>query len=262
VTRSTTTPAMRRLAKLRDAAAARLREDLLHHLWMKFPQHCITLGELQARACVEQIIARGQTHGFTSLATLRGYAKLMVFLGSEFDEDPQLPWAGAQLQRSKSLARPDAIGELLSLAATQLARIAGREGEHYRHAILWARSKRFDQLTARYCHAGEGELHAWLHDLWPQKYEQQGKAGVAQLIADARVRASPHALVTTEAIMLYSGLMFLLGSAFARDPFHPWAALALARAMEDPIEPAARFHAAAVHELERFLVLDRIMRIT
>lgn len=251
---------MRRLAVQRQAAAARLREDLLHHLWVKFPQHCLTLGEARAQTCVEHIIARGEVHGFTSLATLRGYASLIVFLGGEFDEDPQLPWASEELRRSKSLARPLALAELLARATTRLARLAGPKAEHYRHAILWVRSKGFDQLSVSYCQTGEHGLHAWLHDLWPQKYEELGRPGIAQLLANARARAADRELLTVEAIMVYAGLMFLLGSAFERDPFHPWVELALNQTTDVPIEPARSLHAAAIHELERFLALDQTLR--
>jgi hypothetical protein len=249
---------MRRRAQLHQAEAARLRDDLLHHLWTKFPLHCVTLGEAQARVCVEHIIDRGQVHGFTSIATLRGYANLMLFLGSDFDDDPQLPWAAVQLRRSQSLARPQALAELLSLAGSELTRIAGARGEHYRRALLWVRSKRFDQLCASYGQDGELGLRASLRATWSQKYDVMGDAGITQLVADARLRAGIHGLLTDESLLVYSNLMLLLGSAFESDPFHPWAALALAEASQDPRNPAGQLHAAAVRELERFLILDRL----
>lgn len=254
------TPAMRRLAAQRQAAAGQLREELLHHLWTKFPLHCITLGEAQARVCVEHVIDRGQVHGFTSLATLRGYANLMLFLGSSFDEDPQLPWAGAQLRRSKS------ISELLTLVASELTRSAGAQGEHYRRALLWVRSRRFDQICVSYGQDGERGLRDWLRAVWAQKYDVLGEDGITQLIADAHVTASAHVttgahgLLTNEWLMVYSGLMLLLGSAFERDPFHPWAAPALVEASQHSSNPARRLHTTAVRELERFLTLDRIRR--
>lgn len=252
------TPAMRRLAEQRKAAAAQLREGLLHHLWTKFPLHCVTLGEARARACVEHVIARGDVHGFTTLDTLRGYASLMLFLGSGFDEDPQIPWAAAELQRSKSRPRPQALGELLSLVGIELSKIAGGQGEHYRRALLWVRSKRFDQLCASYGQDGERGLRAWLRAIWAQKVDVLGDDAITELLADARARVGVHGLFTHETILVYSGLMLLLGSAFEHDPFHPWVEPALAEARQDPVNAANHLHAAAVRELERFLILDRL----
>ncbi|NVB41976.1 hypothetical protein G6O69_29385 [Pseudenhygromyxa sp. WMMC2535] len=254
------TPAMRRRAAQRKSAAAQLRRDLLHHLWTAFPLHCVTLGEAQAKACVEHIIERGQAHGSTSLAGLRSYANLMLFMGSRFDEDPQLPWVAAQLGHSKSIA------ELSSRAAVELGAIAGAEGQHYRRALLWARSKRFDALYVNYAQRGEPGLQAMLRATWEQKVDALGEAGVAELLADARARSIAHfedgaqAPLTNEWIMVYSSLMLLLGSAFALDPFHPWVGPALARAAEHPNDAAGLLHTAAVRELERFLILDRIDR--
>jgi len=257
---STPTPAMRRRAAQREAAARQLREDLLHHLWTKFPIHCVTLGEAQARVCVEHVVTRGKVHGLTSLASLRGYADLMLFMGAGFDDDPQLAWAGAELRRSKS------IPALLSLAAGELSKIAGAQGEHYRRALMWVRSKPFDELCASYGRDGDRGLRAWLRAVWEQKYDTLGEHGITRLLTDAQARSSAHfragahGLLTNEWLMVYSGLMLLLGSAFAADPFHPWAAPALAEAAEHPHNSASSLHAAALRELERFLTLDRIRR--
>jgi hypothetical protein len=255
---------MRRLAVRREGQAKRLRVDLLHHLWTRFPNHCVTMGAAQANTCVEAIITRAEAHEFDSLDTLTSYANLMVFLGAEFDEDPQLAWAGEHLRKTRQLPRPVAIGELLSLTATQLATLIGPSGEYYRRALLWARSKSFETLTETYCHDADRGLRVWLHDLHPSKYDDLGREGVTRVIEDARLGVAPHGLGSREGVMIYAGSMVLLGSGFERDPFHPWAKQALTRAaaaaVQDPIEGARLLHAAAMQEFERFLSLDRIIR--
>ena len=56
---------------------------------------------------------------------------------------------------------------------------------------------------------------------------------------------------------VYLGLMFLLGTAIDRDPFHPWVAEKLrALATEDPSGRARALHSESVEYLGRFTRLS------
>ncbi len=261
------TPGVQRRVAQQQAAARRLTETLLDHLWTEFPQHCVTLTERPARACVEAIIRRGALHGFVDHRCLCGYANLMVFLGADFDEDEQVQWAAEVLATHKGATRPAAMGALLARCADELSAVAGDEGQHYRRALVWVRSKAFAELSTKYAAAGLAGAHRFLAALYASKYAHLGTDAVGRLFQDATARATRYGLTSPEGHLVYLGLMVLLGRSFADDPFHPWAAAALEHIEEDvrdgritPVVAAQTLHRVALAQLERFLKLDRVMR--
>ncbi|MEM6992924.1 MAG: hypothetical protein AAF721_20580 [Myxococcota bacterium] len=258
----TTTPAMARLAVHRQAEARVLRDELLHHLWTEFPQHCIALTDSGCRRCVEAAIDAGQHYGLTELAPLRVFLTMMVMLGSDFHRDVQLPWAVQALKRNRALPQAQAMSRLAARTANELGTVAGEDGELYRRALLWVRSKRFDTLVTDYVtHGAEGQ-HLWLRALYVTKYDSLGRGRVDGVIEAARAAAADAGIQGPEGTMVFAGLMFLLGSGFAGDPFHPWVQPALqdARERPDTAASARAFYDAAQAELERYLTLDRVMR--
>ncbi|MGH1347829.1 MAG: hypothetical protein ACRBN8_40115 [Nannocystales bacterium] len=248
---------MRRLTVRRQGQAVRLREDLLHHLWVEFPQHCVLLTDPQTRRFVETAIARAAHHGVTEFAAVAVYTTLMVFLGHRFDEDPLLPWASETLKKNRPLPQKQAMSRLQARAADELAKSVGDDGEHYRRAMLWARSKSFATLSTDYVGRGDQGLHDFVRDLLPPRYAELGAERVTELHQRARTAAEHFGVAGPEGTLVVTALMILLGTGFADDPFHPWTQPALKESRDTDV-PAERFHSCALRELERHLSLDRI----
>lgn len=253
------TPAMRRLTAQREAATAKLQEDLLHHLWSEFPQHCIVLTDPQTRTCVLAAIDGAKRHGATKFPAVRAYATLMVFLGHRFVDDPMHPWASTTLQANRGEPEARAMGRLQATAADELARVVGDEGQYYRRALMWARSKSFDSLVDDYIGRGEEGLREFLRALLATRYSALGARGVTELLARASDEARRHGILGPEGRMVVAGLMFLLGAGFADDPFYPRLASAIEQARHHDLG-ARVLYTAAIDELERFLRLDRVRR--
>jgi hypothetical protein len=78
---------------------------------------------------------------------------------------------------------------------------------------------------------------------------------------DAMVRlawtsCSNYGLQTREGLLVYSAIMFLLGSHFDRDPLHPWVSQPLNSALGMP-EKARALQSAAHARLEQYISLAR-----
>lgn len=233
---------------------------VLEDLWVDFPQHCLVLTDGGTRPAVELGIARAQQHGFCAQGDLSAFVSLMVLLGADFDEDPQLPWARACLRTHKTAARGDAMEALLVAVADRMTPMIGPDGELYRRALAWALHHGFDEIAAS---SGDDRgLHEILGRMFPAKYVLLGESVVQELVLRSRVSARTHSLTAGPAVGVYLALMFLLGSGFARDPFHPWAAHSLANStLADQTERARRLHAAGIVMIRRYAQLTRLQRI-
>jgi hypothetical protein len=104
---------LRELRRIRregdDPLSPDIRRELIERLmaWIArvFPRKCQYVGEDDLRRLIRSGVASAEQYG---MATVRGgatYVGMMMVLGSGFDVDPLLPWAGAILKdQSRALA--------------------------------------------------------------------------------------------------------------------------------------------------------------
>lgn len=245
-----------------DSIHEALREDVLSRLWKVYPQHCVVLTDAGSRRAIDAGIARAARHGFRRAAEVRPFVSLMIFLGSHFDEDPQLPWAQGALRRRAAATRANAMADLLGEASRQMKPIVGAQGEYYRRALAWTLGRGFDELAATYDDSDEG-LRGFLRAVHRRKLDALDASGderAMTLIRDARRGAERHGLTTPPGVVVYLGLMFLLGSSFDEDPFHPWAGEVLTLSTASDATSRARdLHARAMEILRRYTRLDGLM---
>jgi hypothetical protein len=242
-----------------ERASTRLREDVLEHLWQRYPQHCVILTDPGTRRAIEAGVECAARHGFVETRQVRAYIRLMVFLGSHFDEDPQLSWAGEHLQRTENSDGAEAMSGLLAEVTQRMEPIVGGKGEYYRRSLAWVEARSFEQLVTTYDDSDDG-LRTLMQRLHGRKYEAIGEEAIVQLIARARISAAEHGLTTRAGVVVLLALMFLLGSGIDRDPFHPWAGATLAIAVErHPDELASALHAKSIEVLRRYTSLRGLM---
>src|SRR5947209_12294941 len=229
-----------------DRARVKLRENVLSHLWKRYPQHCVIQTDPRSRRAIDVGIDRAATHGFHAPAQVRAFVTLMLMLGSHFDEDPQLPWAGDYLHRRKNASRAEVMAGLLAEAKERLEPVIGRNGEYYRRSLAWIEARSFDTLVMTYDDTDDG-LRTLLRRLHGRKYQVIGEDSVATLIRAARISARKNGLITRPGVVVYLTLMFLLGSAIYRDPFHPWLNATLAAEAErHPSDLARELHTKGI----------------
>ena len=236
-----------------------LQRDVLEHLWRQFPQHCVILGDPQTRRVVNLAAERAAVHGFHSTAQVSSWITLMVYFGSYFDEDPQVPWVAAILRESAGASRDDVLEHLYSKSGDVLTEIAGEGGEYYRRALVWARAQSFETISAD---DGSGSgVRQWLRKAYARKYGALPEEGLAGLLRLAEAATRRYGLTIRSGTLLYAQLMFLLGSFIDRDPLHPWVGLILQDdGLSDPAIKARTLYSRGILELERYMKLDRITR--
>lgn len=223
------------LDALDSARRAELFTVVRAHIARFFPDDARVLGAEALDRVTELGWERTARHGLELTGHFAHYVGLMFLLGSGFDEDPQLSWAGTILGDRAG----DAEGRLAALhtrARAHVRAVAGPRGDRYRRALAEARRAPFSAF-----HAGalaEGPVRALTSALHPEKHACI--ADVGPLVALAHEKAAQHGLpMQGEGALCAVALMFLLGAHFDRDPIHPWAAEVLAMDVPPPIKASA-----------------------
>jgi hypothetical protein len=234
------------------------KRDVLIELEPDFPEDFKVLGETQVRKVIDLGIERAEAHGLRTQDEIEHYIRLMFVLGSYFDEDLQLPWAGRTLREAGPVSVR--FGKLRSLVTRYLRSVAGFDGEHYRRALLRARGKSFESLTTSASGNLVDDIRAQLAELYPQQYRVTTGKMLADLIAQGRASAENHGMGNWEGTVLYVVLMFMLGSTFDHDPLHAWATVVLNDQSVEPELKARQLHAAALVRLEMYIEANRAVK--
>jgi hypothetical protein len=216
----------KQMRALEVAAQQRFENELLDDLESVFARQFRWLGRDGMAKVARLGIGRAARHGLDSDRDIFVYVTLMLLLGSYFDEDPQLPWAAAELDRhAPPVLRLESLYEA---AMDYLDRVAGEENEHLIRAVARARKvdiQMFDHVRREKL---PGELTAWLGRLYPEKWSCQGEAATRAVAERAVAAAADHRLRQPAGAVLLAALAFMTGAGFARDPQLPWAAETLA----------------------------------
>ncbi len=219
----------RQIVGLETLARRRFEDTLVDHVATYFPNHARVLGEPRVRQVIDYGLARARLHGFTSERNLCLYLDLMLMLGSNFDVDPQLPWAAEILMDPASEHPTLRIDRLTNAAMDHMDRSAGADDGHLRRVLDGVRGDLPTRLAELDASSGLWSecAAALLVRLWPERCALLGAAGMQDLIHVAHESASHYGLHSRRARAIYLVCTFVLGSHFDSDPQHPWATAAL-----------------------------------
>ena len=196
--------------------------SMMEHLRKFSPLQADALGSTGLPGVIQMGFRRSQAHGFTSRSSARFFLELMFLLGSEFDTDPQYPWAAEALAPTT----PDDDPALRALALHQktieyLHAALGPQRQFVMAALERAADLRSEDCT-QWSDPEEILAHFWT--IFPEKCEVVGSAGLQALLTTAFELARTHNLPVRSGGCMLTVLMFSLGHRVVSDPSHPWVA--------------------------------------
>lgn len=210
--------------ELGKIALKRFEDSMIEHVKKFFPKYYEVLGETTIRKVILYSIDRAENYGFTTERDVCLYINLIFLLGSNFDMDPQLPWATVILNDETIVVPFRRIDRLYEEAMGYLDRVAGVNNEYLGRALLRVREISIEDF-AQTPTANAGDTAATqLQKIWPRKCRQMDEMTLRGLITDGIESAKGYDITTECGVVLYTALMFLLGSGFDKDPQFPWAA--------------------------------------
>lgn len=235
-----------------SARAAHFEPRTVQHLKERFPKHCDVLKEDGILEVIHYGIERAETHGLTHQSEVSLFIDLTLMFGRYFDTDLQLPWA------AEILTDPDLTDQLVkarrlhAAAMDYLDRVAGPDNAFIDAALQKVLSEPVDIATGDVSRF-QSTMLIKLEQIWSAKYDHMGEETARQLIKLGISAARSYGLKTESGVLIYIGLMYLLGAGFDRDPLFAWAAPILNDKTLDRDDKAKQLHAAAVDFLNQWL---------
>jgi hypothetical protein len=231
----------RQMVELGQTARGAFEERLLSHIQQFFPVHWREVGPERLREVIRLGMTNASTYGLETQREIYLYVSLILYFGSSFDSDFQLPWAADGL-KNPSEADPFArIDATYNEGLKYLGRLAGPDGRYTGMAI-----ERFTNSFQRLNSSMETfpEMLARIH---PQKYGELNQAQISKLAQQGQECGFDSAVVAKEGTFLCGGLAMLLGCGFVRDPQFFWAK----EVLQDPGDPQQRITTLKTMSAER-----------
>ena len=216
-----------------DVAWTAFQEDLIAHVRRSLPWQSEIIQASGVRKVVALALKRAVRHGFTNKGPIRLYAELMFLLGSDFDTDPQCPWAADILNDRTVSDEMDRAHHLFVQFEDYNREVCGLDDVRRAAALR----RLIDQTTEV---PSEGDT--WERDtillfdrISPEKCAYIGEPAMTQLIQRSKDEAGLQGITSGRCIALLSLLMFTFGHGCLVDPQYPWMATSLeAASAADP----------------------------
>jgi hypothetical protein len=174
------------------------------------------------RSTIRYGYLRAKKHGFTTKRNVCLYINNMLELGSNFDEDPQYPWAQLILQQPGEQNANLRIDKLSDKALSIISEITGPDHLHLNRALLrlhYHADEIFESLTR----SDLSSAPQHLQQLFARKYDIIGEVNMRNLIRKGVMEAPAYGLTSESNRLLYIVFMFMMGSGFNKDPQFNWA---------------------------------------
>jgi hypothetical protein len=217
----------------RSATGGVFEDHLVEHLQLFAPDKFAELGEEGLRQVIRYGMKRADNFGFTMRGPSRFYVETMFILGSDFDTDPQYPWAFDVLADQgimDEVKRADALhGKLMEYIS------AAGSPEMIRHSMVATREW-FDETPPAWDDNFKRAMLEVARTAHPEKFNYVGEAQLRVLIEDSERRADFFGMATGAGISLQFVLAYVLGHGCAFDPQFPW----ISDSLTD-IEPTKRY---------------------
>lgn len=222
---------------------------LCSHVEEFFPIHWREVGEEQVRGVIRLGIANAASYGMKTQREIYLFVSLMLYLGSSFDTDYQLPWAAASLNDMSETDPFTRIEKTYDAAVEYLDRVAGPNGQYSAAAI-----RRFTQMARDLSRNALEALPGKLGRIFPEKYSELSETQLNDLVREGRECALRCGLDAQQGAFLCTGLSFLLGYGYASDPQFLWAADVLNdSSISDPVQRVNAMKETSVLHLNRWL---------
>ena len=241
-------------AQFQQLWLSRFTDEVSEHLRRYFELPCFIAGDACVRETIRLGVSRARYWGLTLEASGQSYIDHMIMLGSDFDTDPQIPWAREVLERKQpELARMDSLH---AQTADYMARTAGAGSRNAFFAVARARTQGLCPDLSVPPSQALAEVASWLERMYPEKYRLVGYR-LPQLVQHAEATASQYGFERPRALGRVLGMMFLMGGGVCDDPMTPWVGAIVRDTQRSADEREAKLWSSLCEYAERWLEAAR-----
>jgi len=232
-------------------AFKKFEDNMVNHTKDFFPNHFIVMGEVNVRNTINYACLKAKKYGFNTQRNCCLYLNNMLVLGSNFDMDPQYPWA-IELLNDKRIPNYR-IDKLSDKMIEVCGRIHGKDNFSINKALSNLHNNA-SEILIRISDSKINDIPELLNFLYPKKYEVVGNSNLNQLTKLAKAKAINYGISLEPSTVALNIFMFLCGAGFDNDPQYPWVSEILSTANDlGEREKVTLLYTQAVSTIELFL---------
>jgi hypothetical protein len=137
------------MTAFRKAALESFENEMVAHIREFAPRLFEIVGEPGMREFVQMGVDRARQHQFEQRGPVRFYLEMMLTFASDFDTDPQLPWASKALSDKAITDQMARSGALYEAMQKYLDRVAGPNNRFAMEALKRLQRERPEHLQTR-----------------------------------------------------------------------------------------------------------------
>lgn len=234
------------IASAGEGAYSAFRQRLLAHVAEFFPVHYHVAGRQQLLKLIDLGQGRAEARNMRSERDIYLWVSLMLYLGSDFDTDPQFP--AIQEALAGNAPPPERLDRAYDIATAFLNAAAGPDGQN-----AAAAAPRFQRAAYELDRLVQRPLRDALSWIYPQRFAALSAEQVEAIGRLGQRLALDYSFERQRGSLLCSILAFLLGHGFVSDPQFPWAEQTLSKLTAgDPLRRTLQFRDAAAAGVGRW----------
>jgi DNA-directed RNA polymerase subunit F len=220
-----------------QAAVRNFEDEMVAHLAEFSPELFKVIKEEQMREATRGGISAAAKYGLTFRGPVRTYLELMLLFGSQFDTDPQYPWAAEILTDQDSAPQMARAERLFEITLDYQEKVSGPDAANTRKALKELSLLAQEPLTAKTDDVVP-TMRQEIIRIFPQKVVYIGESALMALIYEGIIEARRYGFSMARGQALVVALMFAFGHGCTDDRLYPW----ISRTLKDEriVEPAAR----------------------
>jgi hypothetical protein len=206
--------------KFRAQAMRVFEAEMSDHLREFSPPLCQTLSDEQLLAAVRYGIARAEKNGFDMRGPVRLWLENALVFGSDFDTDPQYPWA-AEIIGNLEMIQMHRAESLFEKTVDYRRTVGGERDAHTVEALERIRPFAAGPLPFASQHLSD-HLRSAMATIFPEKAAYLGNQTLKALIDVGLKAAKQRGITELRGQVLVVTLMYAFGHGCLGDPLYPW----------------------------------------
>jgi len=235
------------------AARRNFENNLIDHLQDFAPNHAASLKPEGLRSVIQFGMKRSRTYRFSLGGPIRFYIEMMFMMGSFFDTDCQIPWAGDILADPETPDQMERADRLYDKAMDYVAQAGGQGRKNALVSLKRTRQQSYEEVIQL-----QGELIPAmiirLKGNWPEKCHYIGDEALTELVRKGQKKAREYGFQSNGGTAVFTEFMFQSGHGFDTDPLFPWVSKLLADPnITDPNQKLERLYSKGMAYIEGVL---------
>lgn len=247
--------------KLQEHIVSNFEDEMFRHVKTYFPNHFAIMNEEDIYHTIKYTFKKCKSYKFTTKRNLCLYLNMAFMLGSNFDNDPQYPWAKAILKGIKLKNSVRHIDDLKIKSQEIFNSMAGKNNAAINRFFLNF-SKHHQEIYNTIITLNLKKDFTYLQEIYPEKYSTIGEQNISKMLETGSRNAEKYGLTNNSSLAIFGLLQFIGGSGFDTDPqFQPISELLNNQELETQNEKSKLIYDKTLEIIQKFITSSNLTNL-